>query len=211
MLTLKPDAAQNGVAKNDGRKILGAPVQIGAIVATSNVMDDSSSLWIQKMDDSLRYTDSKKLEKAEQQLAKKAEKKENTVSQPVNRYKNNEASASQIISRKNDASSSTTKDIKIEGFDVAFGEKVLLKNADVSLTFGRRYGLVGRNGLGKSTLLHMMSSRQLLIPSHMSILHVEQEVIGDDTLALQSVLESDTKRESLLKEEVDINKKMAEG
>lgn len=157
-----------------------------------------------------RYTDSKKLEKAEQQLAKKAEKKENTSSQPTNRYKTNEASASQIISKK-DAGSTTTKDIKIEGFDVAFGEKVLLKNADLSLTFGRRYGLVGRNGLGKSTLLHMMSSRQLVIPSHMSILHVEQEVVGDDTLALQSVLESDTKRESLLKEEIDINKKMAEG
>ena len=65
--------------------------------------------------------------------------------------------------------------------------------------------------LGKSTLLKMMSTRQLIIPSHMSILHVEQEVTGDDTIALQSVLESDTVREGLLKEEAEINKKMAEG
>ena len=64
---------------------------------------------------------------------------------------------------------------------------------------------------GKSTLLKMMSTRQLVFPSHMSILHVEQEVVGDDTLALQSVLESDTVREGLLKEEAEINKKMAEG
>ena len=40
---------------------------------------------------------------------------------------------------------------------------------------------------------------------------MEQEVTGDDTLALQSVLESDEKRESLLKEEKDINDKMNSG
>ena len=159
-----------------------------------------------------RYTDSKKLEKAEQQLAKKAEKKENTVQTPVNRYRNNEATASQIISRKDGQGNALlTKDVKIEGFDVAFGEKVLLKNSDLTLTFGRRYGLVGRNGLGKSTMLKMMSIRQLLIPNHLSILHVEQEVDGDDTLALQSVLESDTVRESLLREEAEIERSMAEG
>lgn len=53
MHTLRPESGQNGVIKNNGRKILDAPVQIGAIVATSGAMDDSSSLWIQKMDDSL--------------------------------------------------------------------------------------------------------------------------------------------------------------
>ena len=160
-----------------------------------------------------RTVDSKKLEKANRELAKKAEKKEN-AGQPANqnRYKSNEASASQIISKKDAAGSGNlTKDIKIEGFDVAFGEKVLLKNTDLTLTYGRRYGMVGRNGHGKSTLLKMMSTRQLLIQDHLSILHVEQEVVGDDTIALQSVLESDTVRESLLAEEASINKKMAEG
>jgi ATP-binding cassette subfamily F protein 3 len=44
----------------------------------------------------------------------------------------------------------------------------------MSLTYGRRYGLVGRNGLGKSTLLRTISRRQLIIPKHISILHVEQ-------------------------------------
>lgn len=50
----------------------------------------------------------------------------------------------------------------------------------------------------------MIASRQLKIPSHISILHVEQEVVGDDTLALQSVLECDTIRENLLKREKEI-------
>lgn len=54
--------------------------------------------------------------------------------------------------------------------------RVLLQGADLTLAYGRRYGLVGRNGLGKSTLLRMISDGQLRIPSHISILHVEQEV-----------------------------------
>ena len=46
---------------------------------------------------------------------------------------------------------------------------------------------------------------QLRIPSHISILHVEQEVVGDETPALQSVLECDFKREGLLKEERELS------
>lgn len=73
------------------------------------------------------------------------------------------------------------------------------------LAFGRRYGLVGRNGLGKTTLLRMISNRQLHIPSHITVLHVEQEVIGDDTPAIQSVLECDLIREGLLQREKEIS------
>lgn len=51
-----------------------------------------------------------------------------------------------------------------------------MRGADIVLAFGRRYGFVGRNGLGKTTLLRMISGGQLRIPSHISILHVEQEV-----------------------------------
>merc|ERR1712071_378318 len=97
------------------------------------------------------------------------------------------------------------KDIRIENFDIAFGEKSLLQGTDLTLTYGRRYGFVGRNGLGKTTLLRMISSGQLRIPSHISILHVEQEVVGDETPALQSVLECDFKREGLLKEERELS------
>lgn len=70
---------------------------------------------------------------------------------------------------------------------------------------------MGRNGLGKTTLLKMLASRSLRVPLHISILHVEQEVDGDETLALQSVLESDTLREELLKEERRLNTHIANG
>lgn len=49
------------------------------------------------------------------------------------------------------------QDIRIENFDIAYGDRILLQGADLTLAFGRRYGLIGRNGLGKTTLLRMIS------------------------------------------------------
>ena len=51
----------------------------------------------------------------------------------------------------------------------------------------------------------------LRIPQHISVLHVEQEVTADDTTALESVLECDEVRHSLLQEEKKIQKEIAEG
>lgn len=89
--------------------------------------------------------------------------------------------------------------------------RVLLQGADLLLAFGRRYGLVGRNGLGKTTLLRMIMCKQLRIPSHISVLHVEQEVVGDDTPALESVLQCDIVRETLLKREKEITSMINKG
>lgn len=161
MHILRPESMKNGFAANKNeRKLLDAPVSMGSLVASNNQVDETQSIWIQKNDDALRTVDSKKLEKAEQQLAKKAEKAEKSETKPTNKYKSNEASASQILSSKMTSGAALlSKDIKLEGFDISFGEKVLLKNSDLSLTFGRRYGMVGRNGLGK---LHCGKIRNLL-------------------------------------------------
>lgn len=42
------------------------------------------------------------------------------------------------------------------------------------------------------------------IPSHIRVLHVEQEVAGDDTSALESVLECDQERSMLLSKEAEL-------
>lgn len=39
--------------------------------------------------------------------------------------------------------------------------KVLLENTTLTIAAGRRYGLVGPNGKGKSTLLRMIARRQV--------------------------------------------------
>jgi hypothetical protein len=47
-------------------------------------------------------------------------------------------------------------------------------------------------------------SRGLQLPPSLTVLHVEQEVVGNDVTALNSVLECDTERQRLLDEEKQI-------
>eukprot|EP01121_Diplochlamys_sp_Union-15-3_P016061 TRINITY_DN539_c0_g5_i1.p1 TRINITY_DN539_c0_g5~~TRINITY_DN539_c0_g5_i1.p1 ORF type:complete len:693 (+),score=142.55 TRINITY_DN539_c0_g5_i1:38-2116(+) len=102
---------------------------------------------------------------------------------------------------KRESFAGASKDLRLQNFDVQIAGKTLIKDADLHLLTGRRYGLVGRNGYGKSTLLRFISTGELPVPPHIQILHVEQEVVGDDTLAIDSVLQADVEREFLITEE----------
>lgn len=197
--------------------LLEAPVQLSQVSAdTASTANDVHGIWMMKRNPSTTVN-AKKLEKAEAKLKAKHERRNEKDSQKPSSSPLvlEEASASQASSKKENRVDSSGKnrsyDIRIENFDVSFGERCLLLGTELSLASGRRYGLIGRNGLGKTTLLKMLASRSLRVPLHISILHVEQEVAGDDTVALQSVLESDTVREELLKEERTLNTHIANG
>jgi len=94
----------------------------------------------------------------------------------------------------------TAVDIKIEKFSIAAKGKDLFRDASLMIAAGRRYGLVGPNGHGKTTLLRHIGNRALQIPPNIDVLYCEQEVISDEKTALETVLISDVKRTSLLNE-----------
>ena len=100
------------------------------------------------------------------------------------------------------------KDIHLPNIDVSFGSHRILSNAELNMAYGRRYGLIGRNGVGKSTLLKHMAMRDVPVPTNVSILYVEQEIVGDDTPALEAVLKADVWREKLLAEERRLNEEL---
>ncbi|KXJ96750.1 P-loop containing nucleoside triphosphate hydrolase protein [Microdochium bolleyi] len=163
--------------------------------------------------------DRKKLEKAERKIAAKQSKKQ---------FKNVEYEASRLLNEPEDGQSyeefymavnplqlgssggPKSKDIKLDNVDVSIGGVRILTGTDLTLAHGHRYGLVGFNGVGKSTLLRALSRRELPIPTHISILHVEQELAGDDTSAIQAVLDADVWRKVLLKEQAQLSGRLAE-
>lgn len=103
------------------------------------------------------------------------------------------------------------KDIHMENFNISVGGRDLILDGSITLSFGRHYGLVGRNGTGKTTFLRHMAMHAVDgIPRNCQILHVEQEVVGDNISALQCVLNSDIERTQLLEEEAQLLAKQRE-
>ena len=105
----------------------------------------------------------------------------------------------------------TAVDIKIEKFSIAAKGKDLFRDASLMIAAGRRYGLVGPNGHGKTTLLRHIGSRSLQIPPNIDVLICEQEVVADERSALETVLSSDEKRTSLLNECKDLEAQQEKG
>ena len=88
------------------------------------------------------------------------------------------------------------------------GQVLLSAETKFKVVSGSKYGIIGRNGLGKSVLMTRLSRREepfQHIPEYINILHVEQEIQGDDRFPLQAVLESNREREWLLAEEKRFN------
>lgn len=147
-------------------------------VATGAV--DLESANVRKVESKV---DKKKLEKAERKIAAKQNKKTfKTVEYEASRLLNQPESTQSYeefymaVNPLQMGGGGKSKDIKLDNIDVSIGGNRILTDTTLTLSYGHRYGLVGNNGVGKSTLLRALSRREVSIPTHISILHVEQEV-----------------------------------
>ncbi|CAF3410757.1 unnamed protein product [Rotaria sp. Silwood1] len=219
-LKLETLSDENGLTHEP--KKLSAPVLIGhysgsSFDEVSSALFNISDRTFIKPTNETTTVSQKKLEKAEAKLREKQEKRARdgvTNGENKEQARLEDAVVSQATNKRlladNENSDSTNKsyDVHIDNFDVSYGNKMLILGGTLDLIYGRRYGFVGRNGLGKSTLLRVIANRSLVLPSHLRILHVEQEIDGTDTIALQSVLECDERRTALLNEEKELNKRL---
>ncbi|KAG0288218.1 hypothetical protein BGZ96_007984 [Linnemannia gamsii] len=81
-----------------------------------------------------------------------------------------------------------SRDIKIEQFSLRFHGRELITSTDIDLNFGRRYGLIGANGSGKSTFLECLAAREVPIPEHIDIYLLQEEAAPSDYNAIEAVV-----------------------
>ncbi|KPJ96094.1 MAG: ABC transporter ATP-binding protein [Gammaproteobacteria bacterium SG8_11] len=86
--------------------------------------------------------------------------------------------------------------IKLENASLAFGHVPLLDKADLQIDAGERVCLVGRNGVGKSTLLRVLNKTinldegEVWQQPHLRIAYLEQDVPPDESLTVYDVVAS---------------------
>ena len=95
-------------------------------------------------------------------------------------------------------------DIHVDNIVLYAGKNELVSYGVLRLVYGRHYGLIGRNGVGKSTLLRAIAAKEISLPSFLHIVHVEQECVGDERSALQTVLDADKERSWLMSKEEEL-------
>ncbi|EKC98306.1 elongation factor 3 [Trichosporon asahii var. asahii CBS 8904] len=83
----------------------------------------------------------------------------------------------------------------IDQFNLAYGAKILLHHANLRLKRGHRYGLLGRNGTGKSTLMNAIVNNQVEgfpDPSQVRTFYVQHDIDGsEETISIFDWVVSD--------------------
>jgi len=96
--------------------------------------------------------------------------------------------------------------LKIENISYRIGGKTIFENSTVTIPPGHKVGVVGRNGIGKSTLFTLLKdeiqleSGKITIPKKTRIGSMDQEVPGTEKNLIETVLQYDVERDLLLKE-----------
>jgi ATP-binding cassette subfamily F protein 3 len=90
------------------------------------------------------------------------------------------------------------RDVQVNNVSLSLDNgKCLLESGQLKLVHQRRYGLVGKNGIGKTTLFKAIAAMETEgWPRHLRGFHVRQELKtrADDTAVLTAVLEADAER-----------------
>ena len=79
--------------------------------------------------------------------------------------------------------------VDIQNIILAFAGRVLLRKADVRFERGHRYGLIGQNGTGKTTLLNRLAAKDIVgFPQNLKTWYIRHEVICDDGVDVRAFL-----------------------
>ena len=66
------------------------------------------------------------------------------------------------------------RDVHVENVSLSFHRHRLLEDTDIQLSYGQRYGLIGPNGCGKTTLMNAIGHRMFYIPDTIDVFHLHR-------------------------------------
>lgn len=98
------------------------------------------------------------------------------------------------------ASQEQSRDVKIAQFSMSVYGKDFITDTNLELNFGRRYGLIGANGSGKSTMLAAIAAREIPIPKHVDMWFLDSEAKPEEVTAIQAVVDVVAKEHARLEE-----------
>lgn len=97
-----------------------------------------------------------------------------------------------------------SSNIIIDEFSLSIGKLKLFDETKLEIKGEKKYGLIGHNGEGKSTLMTAIYNRKFETPPSLTIYYVEQELLQEKLTAVQAVLQADIKNIELLKKEKEL-------
>jgi len=105
------------------------------------------------------------------------------------------------------------QNIHLPSVTLSYEGNELLVDSKMDIVKGHRYGLLGKNGVGKSTLLRQLATGSIPgLPRGIVIRMVKQQVEGrDDQTTLEALVEADEYRTALLEEQDEVERKIDSG
>ena len=213
VVSMSSDLDGSTAAEDDANRFLWG--KEGGVKATHNTLIDAYSTQQENLASSKekRRTRKKELEKARKLLSSQTDEDIDASGGGLVKMKYQDFTSSGAGTKDK------KKDIQVRNVTVSLDNgTVLMENSELKFAYQRRYGLIGENGVGKSTLLkHIAHGEEMKdFPSHLRVLHVRQEVpahLSQELTVVQAVLQSDVERNHLLQTEKDLLAKleMADG
>lgn len=96
-----------------------------------------------------------------------------------------------------------SNDIKIGSFSLTFHGRILIQDAELEFNIGRRYGLIGANGSGKTNLLECLAAREIPIPPHVDTYLLNEEAPPSELNGVQYVVKAAQDEVKRLEQEMD--------
>lgn len=81
--------------------------------------------------------------------------------------------------------------VSLKNFDLSINDKTLFDNSSLVLSHGQIYGLIGKNGYGKTSLIKQLPT--ICDNDKLKILYVEQEFLFDDRNPVEFIFDSNIK------------------